>query len=106
MRLKLFAIAFLSMLAITTKAQPAPASKPAHDQKPYKLITKGKQVSIKSIKGIKQVMLWTSGGNRVVEQKDINNSSYIMHIPVSQKTFFLMIGLTDGTVYTEKLAIP
>jgi hypothetical protein len=50
-------------------------------------------------------MLWTTGGNRVVEHKEINTNSHVLNIPVSQKTFFLMIGLTDGKIYTEKIGL-
>jgi hypothetical protein len=101
---KLFAIACLSLLVIAAQAQSG--DQPASDQKPYKLLTSGKQITIKSSKGIRQVMLWTTGGNRVVEQKEINNNSYVLNIPVDQKTFFLMIGLGDGKIYTEKIGLP
>ena len=50
-------------------------------------------------------MLWTTGGNRVVEQKEINKSSYSFTIPVNQKAFYLMIGLVGGKVYTEKIGV-
>jgi hypothetical protein len=50
-------------------------------------------------------MLWTTGGNRVIEQKEINSISYTFTIPVNQKSFFLMVGLADGKVYTEKIGI-
>ena len=90
-------VLFASFTAVV--AQPA-----SHDPKPYKLLTSGKQLTIKSSKSIKHVMLWTIDGNRVVEQKDINNSSYTFNIPVNKKTFYLMIGMNDGTVFTEKIA--
>jgi hypothetical protein len=40
-----------------------------------------------------------------VENKDVNNQSCVVDIPVSQKNFFLMIALNDGKVYTEKIGI-
>lgn len=101
---RLIAIVSLSLMVFVSHAQFA-AEDSAKKQKPYKLVTAGKQITIKSIKGIKHVMLWTTGGNRVVEQKEINNNSYILDIPLSQKTFFLMIGLNDGKIYTEKIGI-
>ena len=102
---RLTAIAFLSLAFTTAKAQAVPATA-TQQQKPYKVLTSGRQITIKSARSIQQVMLWTAAGNRVVEQKELNNNSFVLNIPVSQKTFFLMIGLNDGKVYTEKLAIP
>ena len=75
------------------------------EARPYKILTAGKQVTIKSTKAINHVMLWTTGGNRVIEQKKINSNSYTFTIPVNQKTFFLMIGLEGGKIYTEKIGI-
>jgi hypothetical protein len=73
--------------------------------KPYKILTSGKQITIKSQKNISHIMLWTTGGNRVVEQKEINNPTVSFTVPVNQKGFYLMVGLTDGRIYTEKLGV-
>jgi hypothetical protein len=73
--------------------------------KPYSILTSGKQVTIKSSRSITHVMLWTSGGNRLVEQKAINNNSFSFTIPVSGNYFFLMVGLANGKIYTEKIGI-
>ena len=105
---RLFAVVSLSVLCFASQAQPVntlviPTEK--KETKPYKILTSGKQITIKSNKAIKHVMLWTTGGNRVVEQKEINNSSYTIIIPVNQKTFFLMIGLDGGKIYTEKVGV-
>lgn len=101
---RLLAVAFLSLSLITSQAQPEPKPVPK-ELKPYKILTSGRQITIKCTKDINHVMLWTSGGNRVVEQREINNSQYSFTVPVSQKTFFLMIGLKNGKVYTEKVGI-
>jgi hypothetical protein len=105
---RLFAVVSLSVLCFASQAQPVTTpvnSTEKREAKPYKILTSGKQITIKSTKAIKHVMLWTTGGNRVVEQKEINNSSYTFTIPVNQKTFFLMIGLEGGKIYTEKLGV-
>jgi hypothetical protein len=102
---RLTAVFILSLLFFASQAQPdteLPANKEA---KPYKVLTSGKQITIKSTKLIKHVMVWTTGGNRVIEQKEINNSSYTFTISVNQKSFFLMIGLEGGKIYTEKVGI-
>lgn len=105
---RLLAVAFLSLFVMVSSAQPVnnpvdPAT--VKETKPYRVLTSGKQITIKSIKEISHVMVWTSGGNRVVEQKEINNTSYTFTIPVTQKTFFLMIGLAGGKIYTEKIGV-
>ena len=97
----LIAILFLSLYSLLVQAQPLPPG----ESKPYKIVTSGKQITIKSNKAIKQVMVWTAGGNRVVEQKGINATSYILTIPVNQSNFFMMIGLNDGRIYTEKIGL-
>lgn len=97
---RLVAVATLSLLFFVSQAQPG-----KQELKPYKVLTSGKQITIKSTKDINHVMLWTIGGNRVVEEKEINKSSYSFTIPVNQKAFYLMIGLTGGKIYTEKIGV-
>ncbi|MBP8114084.1 MAG: hypothetical protein KAY50_01945 [Chitinophagaceae bacterium] len=97
---RLVAVATLSLLFFVSQAQPE-----KQIVKPYKILTSGKQITIKSTKDINHIMLWTTGGYRVVEQKDINKASYTFNIPVNQKTFFLMIGLVGGKIYTERIGL-
>lgn len=101
---RLLAVSILSASLFVSQAQleTTPAKK---ESKPYKVLTAGKQITIKSNKEIKHVMLWTAGGNRVVEQREINNSSFTLTIPVNQRAFFLMVGLSDGKIYTEKIGL-
>lgn len=97
---RLMALASLSLLLIHAQAQPADKK----ESRPFKILTSGKQVTIKSTKTINHVMLWTSGGNRLVEQKDINNTDFTFRIPVNGSYFFLMVTLANGKVYTDKIA--
>ncbi len=89
------------LFALQSNAQ----SKPK-EAKPYKVLTSGKQLTIKSEKKILHVMLWTTNGDRVVEQKDINEKSIVVNVPINRKTFFLMVGLENGKVYTEQIGLP
>ena len=73
--------------------------------KPYRILTSGKQITIKSTKAIKSVMVWASGGDRVHEQKDINTALYNFRITVSEKIFFIRVQLEDGNTYSEKIGI-
>jgi hypothetical protein len=99
---RLLAFASFSLLALGSMAQ-SPEIKTG---KPYKLLTSGRQITIKSTKDIKQVMLWTINGNRIIEHKDIHKTSWVVNVPLMQKNFFLMIGMNDGKVYTEKIGLP
>ena len=76
-----------------------------HQTKPYKIIVNGKSLFIKANSIIKNIMVWTTTGNRIIEQRNINNASFTAIIPVNQKTFFVMIMLENGQVHTEKIGV-
>ena len=73
--------------------------------KPYRILTTGKQVTIKSVKNIKSLMVWTSGGHRIVEEKNLNTGSYNFRVQVDERIFFVMIQLVDGKIYSEKIGV-
>ncbi len=73
--------------------------------KPYRILTSGKQVTVKSTKNIKSLMVWTSGGHRIVEEKNLNATSYSFRIQVNEKVFFVMVQLADGKTYSEKIGV-
>jgi hypothetical protein len=91
---------FLSFLFFSVSAQ-----KMNKELKPYKLLTNGRQINIRSNKNIQQVLLWTTDGNRVVEQRGIFATSFKINVPINRNTFFMMIELMDGKVYTEKIGL-
>lgn len=74
-------------------------------EKPYKVLTSGRQLTINSDKKIHHIMLWTTNGDRVVEQKNINETNYTIRVPINRNAFFIMVGMADGKVYTEKIGI-
>ncbi len=105
----LVAVVLLSAFAV---AQPlSVAGKPIFTNegkpgaKPYRLLTAGKQITLKSTKEIKSVLVWTASGHRILEQREVNASYFNFKIEVNEKLFFLMIQLGDGKVYTEKIGI-
>ena len=102
---RLLAVAVLSALFFVSKAQPGDDQPIKKETRPYQVVTSGKQISIKSNRNIQHIMLWTTNGHRVVEQRDINAVSYTFTIPVNEKIFFLMLGLEGGKIYTEKIGI-
>ena len=102
---RLMAIAALSVSFFVSRAQPVAIQTIKKENLPYKVLTSGKEITIKSSRNIQHVMLWTSGGNRVVEQRDINEASFTFTIPINEKIYFMMVGLEGGKVYTEKIGI-
>ncbi len=94
-------IILLQTPGMMIQAQPKDRS----EAKPYKIITTGKRVTIKSTRPLKTVMLWTTGGYRVVEQRGINLNSYSFTISLLDKIYFLMFQTDDEKVYTERIGI-
>jgi hypothetical protein len=101
---RLFAFVVLCTgLALFTYAQPGdPTGKGA---KPYKILTSGKQVTIKSSKDIKSLMVWTASGHRIVERNEINAPSVNFTVNVNEKVFFLMLELANEQRFTEKIGV-
>ena len=108
--LRLLAVAILASITMTSHAQAGNPTGPniassKSVQKPYKVLTNGKQVTIRSDKGIKSVMMWSASGHRIHEQKEVNASSYSFNITVNEKIFFVMVRLENGKLYTEKVGV-
>ena len=104
----LFAILSITCLPVSPQAQPVNASVGKENEKnnkPYRILTSGKLVTIRSTRTIKNVMVWTSGGNRIIEDKNVNTSSYNFRITVNEKIFFIMVQLEDGKTYSEKIGV-
>lgn len=93
----------LSILSLFFLATESRAQSNLKDAKPYKVITAGKHFTVRSTKNIQSLMVWTTDGHRVVEQREIKANSYSFTTPFSDKVFFLMITLENGKVYTEKI---
>jgi hypothetical protein len=102
---RLLVVTFLSFLFFASQAQPAGSQPAKKENKPYKVLTSGKEITIKCNKNIQHVMVWTTDGHRVVEQKEINAGSFTFTIPINEKLFFMMVGLEGGKIYTEKIGI-
>ncbi|HEX7846434.1 MAG TPA: hypothetical protein VF476_11600 [Chitinophagaceae bacterium] len=98
---RLFAVLIFILFAFGSYSQPV-----KNENKPYKILTSGKQVTVKSNKNIRNIMVWTASGHRIIEQKDINASLYTFNVTnVKEKAFFVMIQYTEGKPYTEKIGV-
>ena len=93
----------IACLSFLSYAQPVSAS--SNGPKPYKILTTGKQVTIKSSKNIQSIMVWTASGNRVVEQQDINSSSFSFTVKQGEKYVFVMIRLEGMKPFSEKIGV-
>jgi hypothetical protein len=98
---RMLATLFLSVLFLLSQAQPEPIDKP----KPYRILTSGKQITVKSAKDIQSIMVWTASGHRIVEQKDVNASTFVFNVGITEKIFFLMIELKGEQRFTEKIGV-
>lgn len=97
---RLLALVALSLTVLAAPAQPLKTG-----NKPYKVMTSGRQLTIKSNKNIQNLMVWTTDGHRVVEQKGINSNQVKVEIPVIRSSFYLMIELPGGKVYTDRIGV-
>lgn len=103
----IFPLAMLILSTVAIQAQPVVVSNTETNRpaKPYRILTSGKQITIKSTKDIRNVMVWSSTGNRIVEQKDINADSYNFRLSANEKLLFIRIQLVDGKVYSERVGV-
>ena len=101
-------LAFVSIF-VFTHAQAKPLRNPEEIKsvpvKPFKILTNGKQITLQSKQIIRSLMVWSSSGHRIIEQKLINAVSYSFIVPVNENIFFLMTELADGKRYTEKIGV-
>jgi len=103
----LLIVIIVSCLSVFSYAQTAPVNETENAQtnKPYRILTSGKQVTVKSTRDIKSVMVWTASGHRIVEEKEVNATSFSFTIHVTEKVFFIMIQFDGSRPYTEKIGV-
>lgn len=104
--LLLFSLSLTLAVSVHLPAQENPAAKTVStDSKPFRILTSGKKITIQSKQNLKTVIVWTSNGHRLVEQKDINSNSYSFNITIPDKIFFVRVDMEDGKMYTQKLGV-
>ena len=108
---KLAVIAFFTCIVVSSMAQDPGGPKdklsfpPQTESKPFRILTNGKQITVQSNKSISKIIVWTSGGNRFVEQSNLDVSSYNFTIPAKEKFVFMMLELQGGKRFTEKIGV-
>ena len=73
--------------------------------KPFKVLTNGKQITIQSRQNLKSLVVWTSSGHRIVEEKDLKTNSYSFTVPAKEKVVFIMVETAEGKRFTEKMGV-
>jgi hypothetical protein len=101
---KIVAILIFSGLFLLGNAQPV-GDDPAGKIKPYRILTSGKQITVKSTKDIQSIMVWTATGHRIIEQKEVNTSSFTFTVGMNEKVFFLMLEFKGEQRFTEKIGV-
>ena len=106
---RLLALLSLSLYISTAAAQPSNNSVDRSfkkEAKPFKILTSGKQITIKSTKDIKTIMVWTASGHRIVEQTQVNAASFSFNISGSrERIFFVMVQFEGQKPVTEKFGV-
>lgn len=103
---RLFFNRLLILVLICSFSYLSMAQTPGEIKKPYKIHTNGKQVTVKSSKNIKNVMVWTASGHRIVEQKEVNTTTFTFDTAAAtDKVFFLMIQYEGARPFTEKIGV-
>lgn len=95
----------ISSNAINAQADSISASEisSAKPPKPFRILTEGKQITIKSTQDISRILVWTQSGNRYIEQTNVNAPSYNFTIPAKEKFVFVMLQMKNGKHYTQKV---
>jgi len=105
---KVAAIAvFICISAFSLAQDPGPKIKSPEKTfvKPFRVLTNGQRITIQSSKNISNVIVWTSSGNRFVEQTNIETPSFNFTIPSKEKCVFMVLELQGGRRYTEKIGV-
>jgi hypothetical protein len=91
-------------LFFAAMAQPG-SGFPEKENKPYRILTYGKKITIKSTQDIQSIMVWTASGHRIMEQKEINSSSISFTVPANEKICFVMMEIKGEKRFTEKIGV-
>jgi hypothetical protein len=86
-------------------AQSFSGKKESKSAEPFRILTSGKKITIQAKQNIQSLMVWTSAGHRVIEEKEINATAYSFNITISEKIFYVRVDMANGKMYTKKLGV-
>ena len=73
--------------------------------KPFKILTSGKKITIQSKQNLKTVIVWTANGHRLIDEKNVNATTYSFNVTIPEKVFYVRVDMEDGKMYTQKLGV-
>lgn len=94
-----------SLLALLLSLAPGPAPAQSADTRPFKLLSAGRQLTLRSPKPMHRILVWTIEGNRLAEWRETASSQVTIELPVYRKVYFLMVVFADGKVWSGKIAV-
>ena len=103
-----FSMFFFASIGQSSSAPNKAISATEKAPSPFKILTSGKRITVQSKNSnnnIKRILVWTSSGHRIVEQHDLEVSSYAFTVPGNERFFFLMLEMKDGKRYTDKFGV-
>ena len=103
--LSLYCLFILCNTGLTQNFNPRPPKENYNSSPPYRVLTAGKKITIQTKLNISNIIAWTSSGNRIVEQKNLNLTRYSFTVPGNDRIIFLMLELQDGKRYTQKIGL-
>lgn len=105
--LTFFVFTTFTMAGFSQKTNPKPIAENnvSRAKKPFKILTSGRTITIKSTNNLKNIMIWTSQGNRVVEQKDIRQTQFTYNATIRENVFFILVEMESGERFTERVGI-
>ena len=98
-------VLFSAAYVINGQGNPTRNTELNNPVKPFKVLTSGKQITIQSKQNLKSIMVWTSSGHRIVEEKELKTNSYSFTVPAKEKVVFIMIETAEGKRFTEKMGV-
>lgn len=105
------AIFVFALFSITHFLNGQPTESPSRETsgkppaKPFKILTNGKQITVQAKQNLKSLIVWTSSGHRIVEEKDLQTTNYSFTVPAKEKVFYLMVETAEGKRFTQKMGV-
>lgn len=104
-----FALCISLYVPATAQSKPLRGSEPgiqvSNSQKPFRVLTNGKKITVQGNSNISKILVWTSSGHRFVEQTNLNTLNYSFEVPAKENIFFLLVEFVNGKRYTEKIGV-
>lgn len=74
-------------------------------EEPFKILTQGKKITVKTKAKINKLMIWTASGHRIAEDYNLNTNTWSYSVSVRENIYYIMMELADGKRYTKKIGL-